>query len=358
MKAGEIYSKTMPFVWAKLLLGLITVAASAVLFAILFGLGVLMNSSGATVVLVVIWLGATGVIRFVIMQYFGYLVKAGHIAVVTEAVTTGRIPDNQVEYGKQCVKERFATSSVYFGIDKLIGGAVKQIQRVIGKVGDFFSFIPGVKSIAGLAQFFVEISLGYIDECCLGYTFYKNEQGAFKSAADGVVIYAQNWKKLLGSAAKTMAMVVLGLLGITLGLFVILGLLFRVFNWSGWIAFIIALLLAFAIKSAFIDSFILVRTMVAYMEVAPSTVITFDLYDKLCGMSSKFRELWNKGKQEQPGQSPQPAYAGGYEQGQSQNQSQYQGQNYGQSQGRAFCGNCGEELAPGIKFCGKCGAKT
>ena len=159
-----------------------------------------------------------------------------------------------------------------------------------------------------LVQYFVELSLGYIGECCLGYTFYKKEQNAFKSAADGVVIYAQNWKSLLGNAAKTMGMVIVSIAAITLVLFLVLGLLFRVFAWPGWVAFALALLIALAIKFAFIDSFILTRTMVAYMGVAPATIISYDLYGSLSGLSPKFKELWNKGQQEEP--TPQPNYAG------------------------------------------------
>jgi len=151
MTAGEIYSKTMPFVWAKLLLGLATVAASAVLFGILLGLatvaasavlfGILMglawlfNSEGVAVIMFLVWLGAFGVLRFIIMHYIGYMLKAGHIAVITEAVTTGQVPANQVAYGKKIVLERFASSNIYFAVDKLVSGAVKQIQRSIGNLG-------------------------------------------------------------------------------------------------------------------------------------------------------------------------------------------------------------------------------
>ena len=42
---------------------------------------------------------------------------------------------------------------------------------------------------------FLDIFLGYVDECCLGYTFAHPEQNAYKLAADGVVIYFKNWKK-------------------------------------------------------------------------------------------------------------------------------------------------------------------
>ena len=113
MAAKDIFLKTMPFVWAKLLLGLATVVLSAALFAILMAIGWLFGENGMLVMLL-IWFGATGFIRFAIMHYMGYLVKAGHIAVIAESFRTGKIPDNQVAVGKAMVLERFATSNVYF----------------------------------------------------------------------------------------------------------------------------------------------------------------------------------------------------------------------------------------------------
>ena len=77
-------------------------------------------------------------------------------------------------------------------MDKLVTAVVKQIQRGIQTLGHAMDFIPGIGAITGLANFFASISLGYIDECCLGYTLIKKDQGPFKSSADDVVIYPQN----------------------------------------------------------------------------------------------------------------------------------------------------------------------
>jgi len=298
MQAKDIYMKTMPFCWAKLMLGALMVIISAAILAVLMGLAWLFGSSGVTGILLLVWLAATGVVRFLLMQYVGYLLKAGHIAVITEAVVTGQVPDNQVAYGKRLVTERFTSANVYFAVDKLVAGAVKELQRYLQKAGNAFDFIPGIESLVKVGQLFIDISVGYIDECCLGYTFYKRDQGAFKSAADGVVIYAQNWKKLLGDAAKTTLMVIGLLLAITLVVFVILGLLAKLLGLPGYLAFLLACLVALAVKFAFIDSYILVKTMVSYMEVAPSTVLEADLYGTLCAASSKFQELYEKGKEE------------------------------------------------------------
>ena len=62
----------------------------------------------------------------------------------------------------------------------------------------------------------------------------------------------------------------------------------------------ISIMIAAMLKAAFVDSFMMVKTMVAYMEVAPSTEITVDIYGKLCKISGKFKKLFNKAQEETP----------------------------------------------------------
>ena len=359
MKAGTLFRKTLPFCWAKLLLGGATVLILVILLAVFAGIGWIFGDTGL-VIGVLIWLGSIGVVRFFIMHYIGYLVKAGHIAVIAEAATTGQVPGNQVKYGIARVKERFATANIYFAVDKLVSGAVKQIQRGIGKVANFLDFVPGMDKVANLAKFFVELSLGYIDECCLGYTFYQKEQDAFRSACDGVVIYAQNINHLLKNAAKTMLKVFLTMAITVLLIFIPVGLLFRVLEWSGLIAFLLACLIAWVLKFALLDSFILCQTMAGYMEVAPTTQITFDLYEKLSKLSGKFRELWNKGKEKavpQDGASESPAKMPDMETRPAVEQTPPAPEPVAEPGARSqFCGQCGSKLADGSRFCGSCGA--
>jgi hypothetical protein len=350
MKPGEIFKKTMPFCWAKLLLGLVTVVASVIVFAILMGIAFLFRSAEVGFIFFFVWLFVTLLIDFVIRHYIGFLIKAGHIAVITEAVVSGRVPDNQVAYGKQKVKERFATSNVYFAVIKLVKAAVKQLQRQFERVGNTLGrLVPGMNAVVSLGKLFIGIALGYIGECCLGYTFLKKEQGAFRSAADGVVIYAQNWKKLLKDAAVTTA-IVIGLVVLsTLVAFLFSGLIFvQLIGWNWFVAFVIACFIAVVIKTAFIDSYIMIKMMVSYMEEAPKTVITFDLYGKLCGLSGKFKQLFNKGQQEDP--TLQTAYAA----------APVMPVNPPlppaiTGDKPLFCGECGAKNTRGTKFCGGCG---
>jgi len=350
MTTKQLFQGTMPFMLAKLLLGGATVLISIILLAILMGIGYLFGDGGIFITFC-IWVAATGVVRFAIMHYMGYLVKAGHIAVIAESCKRGKLPNNMVAYGKRRVKERFATANIYFTVDKLVSGSVKQIQNSIDKAGNKLDFIPGMEAITGLAKFFVSISLGYIDECCLGWTFYNPRQGAFQSAADGVVIYAQNWKVLLKSAGKTMAKTLLLLLLIVLAAFVPVGLIFKILKWSPLFAFLLACLIAWTVKFAFIDSYIMIRMMASYMDVAPRTQLAFDLYGKLCRISSSFKELFGKGQQES-GRNAQ--YGGAPRSGPSYPQERDIQRDAAKA---VFCGSCGEKNPPGTRFCGSCGER-
>ena len=297
MKTKDIYFGTMKFVWLKLGMGLAITVASLILFGLFMLLGALFGGEGM-VIMLCIWLGLTAGIYNFAMHYIGYLIKAGHVAVIAEAVTSGQIPDNQFEWGKAAVQSRFAASNVYFVVDRLVSGAVRQLQNGVGRVGNALDFIPGMSQITSILQTFIGIALGYVDECCLGYCFLKKEDSAFKASCDGVVIYFQNAKKLLKDAALTTVIVIGGTFAAWVVPMVVFSLIFHALNWSMFVAVVLAIMVAIFLKAAFIDSYMLVKMMVSYMEVAPSTEITFDLYDKLCKLSSKFRNLFNKAKEE------------------------------------------------------------
>lgn len=349
MKTSELFRKTIPFCMTRMLLGGALVLVMGLLLGLCTGIGWLFGDAGIVVGLIV-WMALVRPINALVMNYGGYMVKAGHIAVLAEAAATGVVPADQVAYGTQKVKDRFLTANVYFAVDKLVSGAVRQIQKNITKLGNKLDFIPGMEHIVGVANFFVELSLGYIDECCLGWTFYKKEQGAFQSACDGVVIYAQNIKHLLKNAAVTMLKVVAATLVAALVVFVPIGLLFKLLKWSGLVAFILACLVAWVVKFAFLDSYILCQTMSGYMSVAPTTRLAVDLYTPLSNISSSFNELWNKGKEEaaQSGWSAAPAPAHKLNPAPVPAAAPAQG---------CFCGQCGAKNESGAAFCGSCGAK-
>lgn len=300
MKASEVYAKTMKFVWLKLALGMAVVVVSIILGAIMFGIAA---ATGGDLfgVMLLIWMIISLVIFAGVQHFCGYMLKAGHVAVVAEIVGNGNIPEDVVKFGTDKVKTKFATAAAYYALDSLLTGALNQINKGIDVVGNLLGKIPGMENIVSFLKTFVNIALGNVDECCLAYTFYKGEQSAFESAADGVVIYFQNWKTVLKSALKLSLLSVLFSFVVFL---VIMFMLIGIVSAAGaegagafLIGFILAVLIAAIVKSAFLDSYIMVCMIHSYMEVAPTTELTFDLYEKLCGISSKFKSLFNKGKE-------------------------------------------------------------
>ncbi len=376
MKTKDIYLKTMKFVWLKLALGFGITVAAVILLALFMLMGSAFGGAGMYVMLI-IWIILVGGIYKLAMYYVGYMLKAGHVAVIATAVTTGQLPADQFAYGKQMVASRFAAANVYFVVDKLVSGAVHQLQKIVGKIGGLLDAVPGMSSITSILQTFIGIALGYVDECCLGYCFINQNEGAFKASCDGVVIYFQNAKRLLKDAAITTLVVILATIAAWVIPFVAFWAIFRALNWNLFAAFLLAMLVAIVIKAAFIDSYMMVKMMVSYMEVAPSTQITYDLYDKLCGLSSKFRELFGKAKAEGP-VNVQPAMANAsYAQPVMANAApNYQqtapvqnvapAQDPAPAQGMApmqnpapapkFCPACGQPVNGG-KFCNHCGAQ-
>lgn len=351
MKAGDVYRRTMQFCWLKLLVGIAHIVVAGILFAILAGLSVLFKSQGVSVIMFIIWLSLLGVINFIFKHYLGYLLKAGHVAVIACSFRDGQTPEDPFRTGVRMVKQRFATTNVYFVIDKLVAGAVKQLQNAFGKLTNMLGGVPGIDAINKLGKMFIDISLGYVDECCLGYTFYNDKQNVYKSAADGVVIYAQNWKTLLKSAAVTMFVVLLAIVVVTIVAMLFFGVIFRLTGFttegSGIVGFVLGLLTAFSVKYAFIDTWIMVKMMSSYMAVAPTTQITFDLYGKMRGMSSKFGELMKKAGNE-PAPAPQTVQPVTIPQTEIPTPP---------SLDTVTCPQCGATLAPEVKFCGKCGTR-
>ena len=127
------------------------------------GISVLMESEEVGVIGLLIWFAGTLLISYIINTYFGYLVKAGHVAVIAETFRTGQVPADEVNYGIRMVKSRFATSNIYFVLDRLVSGAVNQLQSAVGKVESFLDFVPGMSIIAGFAKSLIRIGLGYVE---------------------------------------------------------------------------------------------------------------------------------------------------------------------------------------------------
>ncbi len=364
INAYAVFKKTLKLSFLKLALGAAILLISGILLSVFLGIGTLIGED-VFVVMFIVWLIVSGLVNFYLTHYIGYLLKAGHIAVITDTISNRDVPEDQIVYAVIRTKKRYATANIYFLVDSWIGGAVRQIRHISERAHSAADSVSGVNAAALISNLLTDIFLGYTAECCLGYTFYNDEQNVYKSAADGIVFCYQNRKKLYKNASGTVLTVVTLYILCGIILFLLFAALFGILlpDMKVILALLFAGFLTYVIKYAFLDTWILIKTNLIFLELAPKTAITYDLYEKLSRYSKKFRNLlikgqqiggvttnYNAGEKADNSLSTPPRYPG-----------QYSGQRIlavDQKKPRpVFCNNCSTKNKSGTKFCENCGSK-
>jgi len=306
--AASILNATKPFVMVRALVGagvtLIMIVAGIIGALICYAAVEAENFVMAWIVAIVIFCGVIGFLRFV-KRYVLYMIKAAHVAAITEYIRTGTAPTIEngykgvVAYGLEVIKNNFVDANVAFGADALIAGATRQIMKWVNRIGNLFSWIPGADKVMAFVEFVLSTALNYIDEAVLSYVFMKkNEEGnGFKKACDGLVYYAQSWKAMLKGALKVGAFV--WVVRIISGL-----LAFIIFTALGKIFFLASIILAFAIlygiEAILVTPYATCLMINDYHKAIEGQPIKADLHGTLCKVSSKFKSLFGKSNQPEP----------------------------------------------------------
>lgn len=323
MKNSEIYRRTLKFSVMRLVrtvLCLVLLAALPLVAFVATGMAGLdeMAQLAATGVAFIVAL----IVFYVVAHYGGYLLTAGQVAMITEGVATGELPEDTYEAGKRAVKDRFATASVYYGlwsITKAITSEVSSGMNALARGIDGENSMGPASVIAGIVSAVVSVVLEYLNYCSLGWVFLHGEQSAFKSTCDGAVVYFQNWKTLMRNSAKVIAITVVSLAligGAFFGVaYLVLGSIEPLTTVLSQIdatatledgtavpagtslvvlCAVIALVLWSGIHGAFVKPYILVSVMRRYIEAGRADTPQVDVYEKLSGMSKGFRKALDR----------------------------------------------------------------
>lgn len=323
MSVMKLVNRTLPFLFARLAIYGLFVVAALIFLAIMIGIGFLLlkifgeSSTAFLIVMLIAFSIIYGGLRF-LERYVLYMVKVAHISVVVELLKSGTIPEGkgQIAYGKEQVKQNFGSANVAFVVDKAIHGAVKQIQRWTMRVGEAFSFVPGAKNIIGILNAIMSVSLNYIDEAVVSYIILrkneKREETVWKSASDGVVLYAQSWKGIL----KTATGAVVCIYAFSIITFLVFALPFMGISkliaantpglgtFLSFIALVGAYVFTVAIKRALVDPIVTIAMVRTYQQSINGLEPAMDLQQKLLGVSSRFRKLFEKGKEADAAAAP------------------------------------------------------
>jgi len=306
-KIGEIISllgRTLPFLVFRFLIYFGITLAYVLVTGIGAGLGYGIGTIGGEPEAGGLYGGlggfaVAGAIMYFLREYLLYLVKAGHIAVLVELMEGRDLPGGkgQIDYAQRIVRERFAQSSVLFGVDQLIKGVLKAFNRAFFTITSFLP-IPGVQGIAKFINTIVNLSLTYLDEVILAYNIRSKADNPWAASRTALVLYAQNYKSFLKNAFW-LAFVIWGLtfLVFLLILAPVIGLVALFPGAAGPLALIIAIVFAWGVKQAVIEPVGMTALMQVFFTVTEGQQPNPEWEAKLDNVSKKFSEIKDKASQ-------------------------------------------------------------
>lgn len=142
-----------------------------------------------------------GFAAWLILHFIAYTYKAGQIAMMTEGVSTGKLPESTIEEGRKIVKERFATVAAYYFVTGAIRGIFRQIGNGITAVGQAVGGDTG-GSVGSAISSIVETVIAYLCDCCLGWVFYKKDEKATQATLEGAAIFFKHGKTLIKNLGR------------------------------------------------------------------------------------------------------------------------------------------------------------
>ena len=318
MSNTEIYKKTLTFSLRRLLMSFL----SLMLFLVLCtgGYAILEKTSDKGL----IGLGIGAVIAIIIIaiiaHFVGYSFHAAQIAMMTKAVTENELPDDVYHEGMRIVKERFTTVAAYYLATGIIKGIFRQVGNLITSAGKAIGGDAG-ETIGGIISTAVQVLIGFLCDCCLGWVFFRQDQSSGRSTCEGAVIFFKNGKALLRNMGRIFGMGILSLLvigGAFTGIFYMIATRFGTtfeklaaeiteagirneidipafFRNSENLALIAGAIAGFVlwniIHSTFVRPFILTGVIRNYMEAGMKNIPTDSDFGALDSKSPKFAKL-------------------------------------------------------------------
>ena len=223
----QVYKKTLPFSFILFLISLVGIAFLVGAPTIGFFIA---NDGTQDRPLIGLAIGL--VVGIVIAALINYLIsnrfQAGQIAMMTKGVADNELPDHVVKAGMGEVKGRFAKITAFFVVTGLIKGVFRQIGRGINKIGTAIGGDTG-NAITSTIDTGVQILIGYLCDCCLGWVMYRKDKGVAQAACEGAVIFFKHGKTLIRNIGRIFGMGFLSLALVGGGLFGIFYLIFSQF---------------------------------------------------------------------------------------------------------------------------------
>lgn len=230
---------------------------------------------------------------YLIREYILYVVKAAHVAVMVHLIDERPLPGGmgQLAYGRRVVEARFVEANLLFVLDQLVKGVLGAITRLLHGLMSILP-VPGLQGLISFIASVARVAVGYVDEVILGYNIRTDSSTPWDTAQRGLVLYAQNGKLIVKNAlwltvlmwALTIVVFALALAPAAAVLYLMPGQL------AGW-SFVIALVIAWAVKAALIEPVCIAALMQVYFRAIEGQSPDPEWVDRLNGASEPFREM-------------------------------------------------------------------
>ena len=332
-KIGEVLSlmmRTLPFLVFRFLIyfgiTLAYILLTGIGAGIGYGIGMIGGEPGAFSFFGgLVGFGIMSAIAYLLREYLLYMVKAGHIAVLVELMEGKELPGGrgQIDHAQQVVRERFAESSVLFGVDQLIKVVLRAFNRAFFTITSFIP-IPGLRNVVKFINTVVNLSLTYLDEVILAHNIRTRSDNPWRSSQTALILYAQNYKAFLKNAfwlafiiwALTF-LVFLVILGPMIALVAVIPAM------AGPLALITAVIFAWGVKQSVIEPIGMTALMPVFFKVTEGQEPNPEWEAKLNGVSKKFSEFktkamdWDREKGTATPEPDEPPQGGAPEAGKS-----------------------------------------
>ena len=293
--------QTLPYAVARWAVLLALAVACAIWLGIAFGGAAWLGTHVAAMfgvcwfvglMLVGCWVWAT------VLRYLLHMIACGHVAVLTELITRGRIGDGsegQFAYGRRIVTARFGEVAALFGLSMLIRGVLAAVHNALDSLGQWLP-TPGVSTIVGLVNAVPAAATRYLDKVVLSYDLARGGDDPRRNVQDGLVYYCQNAKPILMTsiwmvvAERALSILLWLVLLVPAG--VVTMLLPDALRENGaMVTIVIAALLAMTLRAAFIQPLFLICIMIRFHALVHEQRINATWVGYLDGLTDKFRKI-------------------------------------------------------------------
>lgn len=226
MNNKEIYKKTLTFSIRRLLWDIMSFAIIIIASTCGFFLAEKLINKGLIGLAIGLVMGV--IIVAIISHFVSYVFKAGQIAMMTRAISDGKLPDDVYGEGKKIVKERFLTVAAFYAVTNVIKGIFNEIGRAITSVGQAIGGDKG-GAVGGTISSIIQVVVDYLSDCCLGWVFYRKNEKATKATLEGAVLFFKHGKTLAKNLGRVFGIGLLSLAvigGIFFGIFYLIALQF------------------------------------------------------------------------------------------------------------------------------------